>query len=81
MTSLNENQNDFQRQVLERLDKLSVEVERIEYKFDTYQKASEAMVRLATTVIIAAASVAVLSPAVSALAINALVSGLVVGNS
>lgn len=62
---------------------MAVEVERIEYKFDTYQKASESMVRLATKVIIAAASVAVISPAVSALApaIDALVSGLVVSNS
>lgn len=83
MTSLNETPNDFQQQVLARLDKLAADVEKIKYKFDTYQKASDGLVRLATTVVIAAASVAVLSPAFSALApaINALVSGLVASSS
>jgi uncharacterized membrane protein YjjP (DUF1212 family) len=64
---------NFQQQVLtelkqisQRLDRLEIEVEKIDYKFDTYQKASDQVVRLATTIIIAAASVFILSPALQA---------------
>jgi hypothetical protein len=45
-------------------------VDRLEYKFDTYQKGTDGMVRMATTIIIATASVVVLSslsPAVTAI--------------
>jgi hypothetical protein len=45
-------------------------VDRIDYKFDTYQKGTDGMVRMATTIIIATASVVVLSslsPAVTAI--------------
>ncbi len=66
---LNETPNNFQQQVLERLDKLttdveklSTDVEKLDYKFDTYQKVSDQVVRLATTIIVAAASVGILSP-------------------
>lgn len=52
MTSLNEGEDNFQSMVLEqfnqlnqRLDKLQSEVELIEYKFDTYQKASDGLPR------------------------------------
>lgn len=44
---------NLKTEVDQRLDKL-------EYKFDTYEKASDKVVRLATTIIIAAATVAVL---------------------
>ena len=51
---------DFKTDVDQRLDKL-------EYKFDTYEKASDKLVRLATTIIIAAATVAVLPSAFQAI--------------
>ncbi|MBW4525188.1 MAG: hypothetical protein KME18_08325 [Phormidium tanganyikae FI6-MK23] len=52
----------------EKFDKLDEKVERLDYKFDIYQKGRDAMVRMATTIIIAAASVLILSnlsPAIS----------------
>ena len=48
---------------------LGEKIERLEYKFDAYQKGTDGMVRMATTIIIAAASVVVLSslsPAITA---------------
>lgn len=51
------------RQINQRLDHLETDVsnlklnlEKVDYKFDTYQKASDSMVRLATTIIVAAAT-------------------------
>ncbi len=74
---------NFQQQVLTelkeislRLDRLETEVEKIDYKFDRYQKASDQVVRLA---IIAAASVFMLSPALQALA--PVIRAFVVGNA
>ena len=85
-------QNNFEttvlselRQINQRLDDLETDVsnlklnlEKVDYKFDTYQKASDSMVRLATTIIVAAATVAVLPSALSAISplINALVTGV-----
>lgn len=40
---------------------LDEKVEKVEYKFDSFQKGTDGMVRMATTIIIAAASVVVLS--------------------
>ncbi len=76
------------RQINQRLDHLETDVgnlklnlEKVDYKFDTYQKASDSMVRLATTIIVAAATVAVLPSALSAIAplINAFVTGVGAG--
>ena len=85
-------QNNFEttvlselRQINQRLDHLETDVgnlklnlEKVDYKFDTYQKASDSMVRLATTIIVAAATVAVLPSALSAISplINALITGV-----
>ncbi len=62
------------RQINQRLDHLETDVgnlklnlEKVDYKFDTYQKAAGSMVRLATTIIVAAATVAVLPSALSAI--------------
>jgi hypothetical protein len=52
--------------VLTELRSLKEQVERLDYKFDTYEKASDKVVRLATTIIIAAATVAVLPSALQA---------------
>lgn len=52
--------------IIQRLDHLESNLEKVEYKFDTYQKASDSMVRLATTLIVAAATVAVVPSALSA---------------
>ncbi len=54
----------------QRFDELDQKVERLDYKFDTYQKGTDGMVRMATTIIIATATVVVLSnlnPAVTAI--------------
>ena len=73
------------RQINQRLDHLETDVsnfqlklEKVDYKFDTHQKASDSMVRLATTIIVAAATVAVLPSALSAISplINALITGV-----
>jgi hypothetical protein len=53
---------DFQKQVLDRLSSIESDLEKLDYKFDTYRNASDKVERLATTVIIAAAFVVVLSP-------------------
>ncbi|WOB44484.1 hypothetical protein HNI00_15985 [Thermoleptolyngbya oregonensis NK1-22] len=53
-----------------RLEQLENQFEKLDYKFDVYQKGTDGMVRMATTIIIATASVIVLSnlsPAVNAL--------------
>ncbi|NET48549.1 MAG: hypothetical protein F6K09_07425 [Merismopedia sp. SIO2A8] len=61
-------------QVEQKLDakigKLEETVSKLEYKFDIYQQGTDGMVRMATTIIIAAASVVVLSnitPAIASL--------------
>ncbi|MBW4552438.1 MAG: hypothetical protein KME35_15220 [Aphanocapsa sp. GSE-SYN-MK-11-07L] len=58
--------NDFQRLVLERLDKIDGDITRLdsrlekaETKFDAYVKASEGMTRMATTIIITAGAVVI----------------------
>ena len=62
---------DYIREALIQLrEELGQKVDRLEYKFDAYQKGTDGMVRMATTIIIAAASVVVLSslsPAVTAI--------------
>ncbi len=50
------------------LKRIEKEIQDSNYKFDTYQKASDQVVRLATTIVIAAASVVVLSPVLQAVA-------------
>ncbi|MEM9216766.1 MAG: hypothetical protein AAGD25_20755 [Cyanobacteria bacterium P01_F01_bin.150] len=50
-------------------EELGNKIERLEYKFDVYQKGTDGMVKMATTIIIAAASVVFLSslsPAITA---------------
>lgn len=70
------NDQDFQTKVLTGLQNITNEVEnlkvkvahlqddveKLDYKFDTYQKASDQVMRLATTIVVAAASVIILSP-------------------
>ncbi|MEB3338484.1 MAG: hypothetical protein VKJ46_13540 [Leptolyngbyaceae bacterium] len=53
-----------------KVGELSEKVEKLDYKFEVYQKGTDGMVRMATTIIIATASVVVLSslsPAVTAI--------------
>jgi predicted nuclease with TOPRIM domain len=72
-TALIEFRDEFKQDVralADQVEKLDGKVEKLEYKFDTYQKGTDGMVRMATTIIIGTASVVVLSnlsPAVSAL--------------
>lgn len=57
-------------QLQEEVKDLSDKVDKIDYKFDVYQKRTDGMVRMATTSIIATATVVVLSslsPAVTAI--------------
>ena len=64
-------QSRYSRAALIQLrEELGQKVDRLEYKFDAYQKGTDGMVRMATTIIIATASVVVLSslsPAVTAI--------------
>lgn len=54
--------------IIERLDKLTIDLEKSNDRIDAYQKASNQVVNLAFTVITAAAAVTILSPAVKAIA-------------
>jgi hypothetical protein len=55
-------EGDFQRLVLERLDKIDQEIRESNIKFDTYVKAADGMTRMATTIIITAGTVTILAP-------------------
>jgi hypothetical protein len=66
---------DFQQQVLIRLDKLDQDIkglsdrlEKTDTKFDAYVKASDRLLGVATTIIITAGAVTILSPFVQAAA-------------
>lgn len=73
----NTSNNDIRDAIIQLREELGAQVkalddkiEKLDYKFDTYQKGTDSMVRMATTIIIATASVVVLSslsPAVMAL--------------
>ncbi|NCJ05341.1 hypothetical protein GS597_02190 [Synechococcales cyanobacterium C] len=67
--------SDFQRLVLERLDKIDHDIAGLKQdtrdtntKFDAYVKASEKIERLATTIIITAGTVTLLAPVLQAIA-------------
>lgn len=66
---------DFQQQVLQRLETLDTDIKALKQevkdtntKFDIYVKASEKVERLATTIIITAGTVTLLSPVLQAIA-------------
>ena len=59
-------------------EELGQKVDRLEYKFDAYQKGTDGMVRMATTITIATASVVVLSSLSPA--VTAIVTALSAGN-
>jgi hypothetical protein len=66
----NPSNDDIREALIQLREELGQKVDRLEYKFDTYQKGTDGMVRMATTIIIATASVVVLSslsPAVTAI--------------
>jgi hypothetical protein len=66
----NPTNNDIRAALIQLREELGEKVDRLDYKFDAYQKGTDGMVRMATTIIIATASVVVLSslsPAVTAL--------------
>ncbi|MGI0484436.1 hypothetical protein ACN4EK_03305 [Pantanalinema rosaneae CENA516] len=66
----NPNNNDIREALIQLREELGQKVDRLDYKFDAYQKGTDGMVRMATTIIIATASVVVLSslnPAITAL--------------
>jgi len=51
-------------------EEISQKIDRLDYKFDTYQKGTDGMVKMATTIIIATAFIVVLSnltPAITAI--------------
>ena len=62
--------DDIREALIQVREELGQKVDRLEYKFDAYQNGTDGMVRMATTIIIATASVVVLSslsPAVTAI--------------
>ena len=64
----NPSNDDIRQALIQLREELGQKVDRLEYKFDADQKGTDGMVRMATTIIIATASVVVLSslsPAVS----------------
>jgi hypothetical protein len=66
----NPSNDDIREALIQLREELVQKVDRLEYKFDTYQKGTDGMPRMATTIIIATASVVVLSslsPAVTAI--------------
>jgi hypothetical protein len=71
-------ENPSNNDIREALIELGQKVDRLEYKFDAYQKGTDGMVRMATTIIIATASVVVLSSLSPAVA--AIVTALSAGN-
>jgi hypothetical protein len=68
LIQLSEKVEALNEKLEKKIDNLDEKVERLDYKFDVYQKGTDAMVRMATTISIAAASVLILSnlsPAIS----------------
>jgi hypothetical protein len=66
----NPSNDDIREALIQLREELGQKVDRLDYKFDAYQKGTDGMVRMATTIIIATASVVVLSslsPAVTAI--------------
>jgi hypothetical protein len=66
----NPSNDDIRAALIQLRDEIGQKIDRIDYKFDAYQKGTDGMVRMATTIIIATASVVVLSslsPAVTAI--------------
>ncbi|CCI35330.1 MAG: hypothetical protein EWV49_09675 [Microcystis aeruginosa Ma_QC_Ch_20071001_S25] len=66
----NPSNDDIRAALIQLREELGQKVDRLDYKFDAYQKGTDGMVRMATTIIIATASVVVLSslsPAVTAI--------------
>jgi ABC-type transporter Mla subunit MlaD len=58
---------EFKADVDGRFEQVDQRLEKMDYKFDTYETASDKLVRLATTIIVAAATVAVLPSALQAI--------------
>jgi len=70
LTALREFKADVDQrfeQVDQRFEQVDQRLEKLDYKFDTYEKSSEKLLRLATTIIVAAATVAVLPSALQAI--------------
>ncbi len=71
----NPTNNDIREALLQLREELGQKVDHLDYKFDAHQKETDGMVRMATTIIIATASVVVLSslsPAVSVVVLSSL---------
>ncbi|MDX2241125.1 MAG: hypothetical protein NW224_10615 [Leptolyngbyaceae cyanobacterium bins.302] len=61
------------------VNELNDKVEKLDYKFDTYQKGTDGMVRMAVTIIIATASVVIFSGLTPAF--SAFITSLLAGNA
>lgn len=66
-------------QLKDEVSQLNNKVDKLDYKFDTYQKGTEGMVRMATTIIIATASVVIFSGLTPAF--TAIITALSAGNA
>jgi hypothetical protein len=74
----NPNNDEIRAALIQIREELGQKVDRLDYKFDAYQKGTDGMVRMATTIIIATASVVVLSSLSPA--VTAIVTALSAGN-
>lgn len=59
--------NKFEADVDQRFNQFEQRLDKLEYKFNTYESASDKVLRLATTIVIVAATVAVLPFALQAI--------------
>jgi hypothetical protein len=64
----NESKEPTLSDVLRELKAIKADVEKLDYKFEAFQKGTDGMVRMATTIIITAGTVTILSPVVQAVA-------------
>lgn len=63
-----ENREPTIADVLDELRTLKTDFEKLDSKFDSYQKGTDGMVKMATTIIITAGTVTILSPFVQSVA-------------
>jgi len=60
--------DDFENQVLSRLDRIDARLDKLEIELNAYQKGLDGMVRMATTIIITAGAAVIFAPLIKEIA-------------
>ena len=60
--------DDFENQVLSRLDRIDARLDKLEIELNAYQKGFDGMVRMATTIIITAGAAVIFAPLIKEIA-------------